>query len=132
MMTPEQQLDAWRKLGDAVRIENEQLQTLAVEMGLPKPQDKQGYEGEHTAFSIIVALRDRLGLIYRCANWNLKVVDETPADAIAPAREEMLCGALLAIREWAAIGNTCHTQSVSSRTCERGTHGCNVQHGESK
>jgi hypothetical protein len=46
-----------QQLMDTVRIENERLQAIAAELGLPKPTDRQGYEGQHTAFTIIEALR---------------------------------------------------------------------------
>jgi len=53
-------LNHWKRLGDGVRIESEQLQAIAAELNLLKPQDRQGYEGAFTAFDIIRALQAQL------------------------------------------------------------------------
>jgi hypothetical protein len=54
----EKWLGYWKKLGDGVMLENERLQAIAAELGIPAPTDRQGYEGQHTAESIIHSLRE--------------------------------------------------------------------------
>jgi hypothetical protein len=47
-------------LRETVRIEHERLQRIAAELNMPAPEERQGYTGQHDAFTIIKWLRDQL------------------------------------------------------------------------
>lgn len=65
LVAAEARLTHWQKLGESVRIENARLQEKAKELGLSLPEDRQGYTGQHTAFSIIAGLEARLTALER-------------------------------------------------------------------
>jgi hypothetical protein len=48
-------LEHWKKLGDSVRAENEQVQAIIATLDLPQREDNGGHPAGHTA---VVALRD--------------------------------------------------------------------------